>query len=271
MPPKSDFYGSHYAEPEGDVLRAIRAETFGEDLGQTSWITSAEVDEFGRWLALRPGQRLLEVACGTGGVAARLAEASGAAATGVDLHPSAVQAAARRAQESPARERLAFRVADADEPLPFGDRTFDALFSNDAVNHLRDRRRVLADWARLLEPGGRCLFTDPVVVTGELTNAEIARRSAIGFILFTPRGVNEAYLAAAGLRVVRVEDVTAGVAHTSGRWHAARAKRSAALCALEGEQGFEDFQRFLATVHALSSERRLSRFAYLAEKPAQSH
>lgn len=267
MPARADFYDSHYGAPDADVQRAIRAETFDQDLGQTSWITAAEVDEFGRWLDLRPGSRLLEVACGTGGVAARLAETTGAAATGVDLHASAVQAASRRAQQSPARELLQFRVADANEPLPFLDASFDALFSNDAVNHLRDRARVLAEWTRVLRPGGRCLFTDPVVVTGALTNAEIALRSSIGFFLFTARGVNEAFLEAAGLRVMRTADVTESVAKTSRRWHDARAKRSGSLREFEGSQGFDDFQRFLAVVHALSSERRLSRFAYLAEKP----
>ena len=48
----------------------------------------------------------------------------------------------------------------------------------------------------------------------------------------------------------------------------ARAKRREALAASEGEKGFDDLQKFLEAVHTLSSERRLSRFMYLAAKPA---
>jgi hypothetical protein len=44
-----------------------------------------------------------------------------------------------------------------------------------------------AEWARLLKPNGRLLFTDPTVVTGPLTNAEIAVRSSAGFYLFVPQ------------------------------------------------------------------------------------
>jgi hypothetical protein len=52
------------------------------------------------------------------------------------------------------------------------------------------------------------------------------------------------------------------------RWLAARGTRRSALVSLEGEEGFEGVQRFLDAAHTLSSERRLSRFVYLASKPS---
>jgi ubiquinone/menaquinone biosynthesis C-methylase UbiE len=70
-------------------------------------------------------------------------------------------------------ERSEFRVADATGPLPFSDATFDAVTCIDAINHFPDRPQVIAEWARLLKLGGRLLFTDPITVTGALTNAEI--------------------------------------------------------------------------------------------------
>ena len=261
-----DLYDSHYGRVEADVYRAVRADTFGEDFGQTSWITAAECDEFCGWLGLRAGQRVLEVACGSGGTAVRIAGAFGVPVVGVDVNRAAIAAATHRARQSAVGGRVEFREADADQPLPFPDATFDALFGNDAINHLRDRARVMADWHRVLRPGGRCLYTDPVVVTGCLSNEEIAARSSIGFFLFTPKGGNEALLAEAGFRVLRTADVTAGVARTSQRWHAARAQRRAALGQLEGAARFEGMQRFLATVHTLAGEGRLSRFAFVGEK-----
>ncbi len=271
MKRRADLYDSHYSQSGADVYRAVRSETYGVDFAQTSWITAPECDDFARWLGLRAGQRLLEVACGSGGTALRLAEQLGVAVTGVDVNSAAIQAAEQRAQASSARERAELRLVDADEPLPFADESFDAVFCNDAVNHLRDRANVLAEWARVLKPGGRCLFTDPVVVTGPVTNAELEARSSIGFFLFLPLGVNETLLRAAGLRVVLAADVTESMARISQRWHAARAKHADPLRKREGEANFDHLQHFLATVHTLSSERRLSRWAYVGEKPLEPH
>ena len=118
----------------------------------------------------------------------------------------------------------------------------------------------------MLRPGGRVLFTDPIVVTGQLSNEEMRVRSSIGFFLFTPPGHNERLLEQAGFTVRKVRDVTDAVASVSRRWHDARANRRERLTAVEGNEGFDGLQRFLAAVHVLSSERRLSRQMYLADK-----
>lgn len=260
MKKQVDLYNSHYGKVEAEVYRAVRVETYGEDLGQTSWITAAECDEFCRWLGFGPDERVLEVACGSGRVAVRMAERLSASVVGVDINESAVLAATTRARAHAVHDRVDFRVADANEALPFPEESFDVLFCNDSINHLRDRQAVLADWYRILRPRGRFLYTDPIVVTGCLSNAEIETRSSIGFFLFTP-------LRSTGFRLVLVADVTEGVSRISRRWHDARAKRREALCELEGGEKFEELQRFLATVHTLASERRLSRFAFMGEKP----
>ena len=74
----------------------------------------------------------------------------------------------------------------------------------------------------------------------------------------------------AGFTVHAVRDVTDNAAAVASRWHDARARHREPLVAREGEPNFEGLQRFLRCVHTLSVERRLSRFAYLAEKPARS-
>jgi SAM-dependent methyltransferase len=261
-----DLYDSHYEKVEADVYRAVRVEAFGVDLGQTSWITAAECDEFARSLDLRPGAKILEVACGSGGVAVRFAERHAASVVGVDVNEAAVASAANRAKQGGVSDRVRFQVVDANQALPFPPDLFDAVFCNDSINHFRDRRHVLGDWHRVLRPGGRCLYTDPVVVTGLLSNAEIAARSSIGFFLFTPVGVNEQLIREAGFRLRLTADVTEGAATTSRRWHDARARRRAALSALEGETKFEELQAFLATVQTLAGQRRLSRLAFMGEK-----
>jgi SAM-dependent methyltransferase len=199
-------------------------------------------------------------------VAVRFAEQHAASVVGVDVNEFAVASAANRAKRSEASDRVRFQVCDANETLPFPPDSFDVVFCNDSINHLRDRKRVLADWHRVLCPGGRCLYIDPIVVTGLLSNAEIAARSSIGFFLFTPLGVNEQLIREAGFRLGLTADLTEGVAMTSGRWYDARAKRRTPLSELEGERKFEELQEFLATVHTLASQRRLSRFAFMGEK-----
>ena len=67
--------------------------------------------------------------------------------------------------------------------------------------------------------------------------------------------------------MLAVHDVTDNEAEVASRWHDARARHRDALVAREGEANFEGLQRFLACAHTLSVERRLSRYAYLAEKP----
>jgi hypothetical protein len=84
--------------------------------------------------------------------------------------------------------------------------------------------------------------------------------------LFVPLEVTERFIKEAGFSLLRREDVTGNIELTSGRWHAARQQRRLDLLQIEGEERFEGLQRFTAAVHKLTSERRLSRFVFVAEK-----
>ncbi len=268
MQKEVDLYDGHYGYSAADPQVAVRRETYADDLGQVSWITLPEAREFFRALELGQGQSVLEVGCGSGGVTCRMAIETEASCVGVDINVEGINAARQRANEQGLAARVSFQVTDAGQPLPFPDQSFDAVFCNDAINHLPRRPEVLRDWYRILRPGGRLLFTDPIVVTGQLSNQEIRDRSSIGFFVFTPTEYNEPLLADTGFIVREVRDVTDNVASISKKWRDARGERRAELISLEGEQGFEGLQRFLTAVHTLSSERRLSRFMYLASRPS---
>jgi SAM-dependent methyltransferase len=265
---KPDFglYNDYYGHLDDEAPLAVRRETYDEDVGQSSWITLAEAREWFSLLELGEGKHVLEVACGSGGMTCRMAQDTGAAATGVDINDNGIEAAKAKARELGLSSRVEFQVVDAGRRLPFPDGSFDAVFCNDAINHLPGRVEVVDDWHRVLRPGGRLLFTDPVVVTGEVTDEELRLRSSIGFFLFTPVGYNERALARVGFTVRETRDVTDATATISRKWRDARAKRREALVRIEGEEAFEHLQRFLDAVHTLSSERRLSRFMYLATR-----
>ena len=72
-----------------------------------------------------------------------------------------------------------FLLSDMGRGLPFGAGSFDGIVCIDSVNHFRDRLAVFREWYRVLKPGQRIVFTDPVVLTGPVTNEEIAERSNI--------------------------------------------------------------------------------------------
>lgn len=259
-------YDANYKNFETELYAEIRREAFGDDIGQSSWITADEQDRTLPMLNLGPGKRLLDVACGSGGPALRSAEATGCDLVGVDVHQDAVATANSLASQRGLRERAKFQVADATGRMPFPDAHFDAITCIDAINHLPDRPQVMAEFARLLKPGGRLLFTDPIIVTGPLTDEEMTIRSSIGTFLFVPVGYDTRIIAESGLRLVLSEDVTENMARIAHNRGAARGAREEALRRIEGNETYEKQQRFFEVASSLATERRLSRFLYVAGK-----
>jgi SAM-dependent methyltransferase len=268
--PQVDLYDTSYRHFAAAAEAAVRAETYGEDLGQSSWLTADEWRAYIARLAPAPSAHVLEVGSGSGGPAVYLARHAGCRVTGVDVNAHGVANAEALAREAGLDGRVGFQALDASRPLPFADGAFDAVVSNDAMCHIADRGAVLRDWCRVLRPGGRMLFTDAMVVTGAVSDAELAARSSIGRYFFVPPGLNERLIAEAGFALLDAEDATGNAERVAARWRDARARHRDALVAGEGEANFAGLQAFLACVHTLSAERRLSRFAYLAEKPASA-
>lgn len=259
-----DHYGAAYGHFGSDLHARIRAEAFGEDFGQNGWQTAEEQDLFVDHLRLDAQSRLLDIACGSGGPTLRIARQTGCRVQGVDAHEQAIAEARARGEREGLADRAAFERLDASRTLPFPDGSFDGLICIDAINHLPDRPRILAEWARVLAPGGRLVFTDPIVVTGALTNEEIAIRSSIGFFLFVPEGVDDRLLEAAGFDIAQRLDRTENMARMAERRRLARAAHEADLRRIEGDATFEGQQRFFETAARLAAERRLSRLAFMA-------
>jgi len=268
MAARVDLFYNTYANFSDQVLAAIRAETYGRDIGQNSWVTLDEYEDYIESLGIDAESTVLEVASGSGGPALYLAGRTGCRLIGVDVNPEGVTAANRSAARAGLAQHAAFEVVDASRPLSFADGTFDALLCIDSMNHFPDRSHSLSEWRRVLKPGGRAVFTDPVVITGPVTNDELAQRSSIGQFVFLPRGLNEELIVKAGFRIVSQTDATENAALVSRRWREARQRFRDDLLRIEGEERFEGVQKFLGAVHKLTHERRLSRIAWVVEKPA---
>lgn len=131
-----------------------------------AWLMS-----FGRAPAIRkktvelagvaPGEKVLDVGCGTGAlaIAAKAKAGPSGHVSGIDPSPEMIEVARRKAAR--AGLEMDFRVA-AIEELPFPDGSFDLVLSSLMLHHLPDdvKRVGLAEVRRVLKPGGRFLAVD---------------------------------------------------------------------------------------------------------------
>ncbi|HLV96834.1 MAG TPA: class I SAM-dependent methyltransferase [Candidatus Acidoferrales bacterium] len=267
MTGKVDLYNTAYGNYSADVYREIRLETYGQDFGQTSWVTTEESNEIPRALGVRSGANVLEIGCGSGHYTLHVAETTGCRIVAVDINEAGVRNANRLAEARSMGSRVRFQPCDVSKTLPFQDAGFDAAFANDVLCHVPERLALLQELTRVLRPGGKLLFSDALVIGGMITHQELSTRSSIGLYVFSPPGENERLIEQSGFRLLGASDTTANAATIAKRWRDARERRKGELVAVEGEATFCGVQEFLSCVHTLTSERRLLRYLYLAEKP----
>lgn len=111
-------------------------------------------------VAPRPGQRILDVGCGTGTAEVMLSRLriSQIEIVGIDL--VAERVAQARAAARAHNIGASFAVADACA-LPFGDASFDSAFCVAVLQHIRDVPRAVRELARVTKPGGRVVAVEP--------------------------------------------------------------------------------------------------------------
>ena len=115
-------------------------------------------EAFLRVLAPRPGERILDVGCGPGFLASRIADEVGpsGAVHGIDVSDPLLAAARAHCARQP---WVALQHGDAMQ-LQFGDASFDAVISTQVLEYVRDVDVALAGMRRVLRPGGRAVIVD---------------------------------------------------------------------------------------------------------------
>ncbi|SDW68504.1 bifunctional demethylmenaquinone methyltransferase/2-methoxy-6-polyprenyl-1,4-benzoquinol methylase UbiE [Litoreibacter albidus] len=112
------------------------------------------------WLAPRAGQRLLDVAGGTGDVSFRfLARAGDADAVVLDMTESMLVEGRKRAEASSLADRLDWVVGDA-MALPFEDNSFDVYTISFGIRNVTRIADALSEAYRVLRPGGRLMVLE---------------------------------------------------------------------------------------------------------------
>jgi demethylmenaquinone methyltransferase / 2-methoxy-6-polyprenyl-1,4-benzoquinol methylase len=108
--------------------------------------------------AVQPGEKALDICCGTGDIAFAL-HAAGAEVTGLDFSPAMLAVAEKRASQLPPALPLRFVAGDAMH-LPFANATFDVITIGYGLRNLESWERGLEEMARVARPGARLLALD---------------------------------------------------------------------------------------------------------------
>lgn len=159
--------GIDLANVSEDVLQNYDQDHYGGVEANDALATLAGIDD---------DCHVLDVCCGLGGPSRYLAQKYGCRVTGIDLTESRVEGAKRLTAMVGLDDNVTFQTGNALD-LPFGDRTFDAVISQEAFCHIPDKDRLVAQCARVLKPGGRLAFTDVLATdsTTERTRERLQR------------------------------------------------------------------------------------------------
>jgi ubiquinone/menaquinone biosynthesis C-methylase UbiE len=135
-----------------------RASTFDDETGHGLFSDEqrqAWLDLLAR-LAGRAPQRVLDVGCGTGFLTLMLAEL-GHDVTGIDLSPQMIDRARRKAEQ--ASLQIDFRIGDA-VAIDSADETYELVVARHLIWTLPNPQRGVAEWLRVLRPGGRLILIE---------------------------------------------------------------------------------------------------------------
>lgn len=116
---------------------------------------------------LKEGDEVLDAGCGLGGPARTLAETYGCRVTGIDLTPEFCEAAAELNRRVGLGDKIVIQEANA-LALPFGDDTFDVVWTMHVSMNIDDKAELYDQFARVLKPGGKLAFFDLIAGEGDL-------------------------------------------------------------------------------------------------------
>jgi SAM-dependent methyltransferase len=157
----------------------------------------------GEYRTLGSGDTVLDVGCGLGGPGRFLVDRFGCSVVGIDVLPLRVEIAQALTDLTKLGDRITYHVADASD-LPVEDDSVDEVWMLDVALHIRDKRSLFAEIARVLRPGGLLVMHDQMAPIPKTMRA--VTRQAPYLALPLPRLIRT--IQGAGLRVLTWRDTT---------------------------------------------------------------
>ena len=209
------FYDFHPINAK-QILDAVVARGIASDAITEAVLQQHDQDHYGGTAAtdrliteaaVQAEDVVLDVCSGMGGPARYLAWKTGCDVTGLDLTASRVEGATELTRVAGLSDCVRFVHGNALD-MPFEDATFTLAIAQESFAHIPDKPRLLAECARVLQPGGRLVFSD-ILHRGELSTHD-AHRLSEG-MTFSQIATLDGYakqLSLCGMAVVRVFDLT---------------------------------------------------------------
>jgi phosphoethanolamine N-methyltransferase len=157
----------HYDEPQIAFLESL----WGE-----GYLSPGGPDEVARVLAGIDlnGRSVLDVGCGSGGIAIDLVRRHDAArVVGIDVEQPVCRHAEERVEAAGLDARIEIRLV-APGPFPFDDSSFDVVFSKDSIVHIADKEWLCREVFRVLRPGGWFVASDWLIAHDGQPSAAMA-------------------------------------------------------------------------------------------------
>jgi 27-O-demethylrifamycin SV methyltransferase len=222
---------------------------------------------------LAPGYEVLDVGCGTGGPAFRLAAEHGVKVVGITTSAIGVETARRLAAQEGVEERVEFACRDGmDNGFP--DNAFDRVWVLESSHLMRRRDRLIAECARVLRPGGVLALCD-IVLQRPMPFEEVRRlreplsllRTVFGDARMEPLGVYAELARQNDLVVDEERDLTVETRPTLARWRENAERHREAVVAKLSEQGWQDFVDACTVLENFWSDGTLGYGLLAASKP----
>jgi ubiquinone/menaquinone biosynthesis C-methylase UbiE len=264
-----------------DAFADLLDQLWGENLHHGYWndasgdvsledATNRLTDKLAGMLPIEPGDRLLDLGCGIGGPAIRLAAAHDIEVTGISISQRQVERANDRTAAAGLAGRLSFQFADAMD-LPFPDESFDIVWALESLHHMPDRWHAVRQAVRVLRPGGWMAIGDFMLIpSADGPEADAARVDQASKGVLSVVGLDE-YLSsirAAGLVPEATEDVSDG---TRPSWGKAAERFKAIREQAERHIGTQQFELTLTRFRQLGQEPTVGYALLTARKPPPDH
>lgn len=214
--------------------------------------------------AVGPGKKVLDVGCGFGRPAVKLAEKTGCEVVGITISQEQVLEANRYAQERGLEKQVVFQYMDA-MSLAFDADSFDAVWAFECLFHMPDRSEVLRQIARVLRPGGRLILTDSYGKVPFTTIEMKLMHDGFQVNSYITPNEYETLLNSLGLEVKELRDISENARNSYTAIMAATLQQETALRSIYGEEFLAQMQHTAPLLEAINHEK-IALFLLVAEK-----